>query len=137
MVDSTDDQDKQARDDENRQRERDVTETRNRADEAESPHDQDDQLGDFDAALDDHDYPTTADELVTAYGTARSNPSAAGNPSKKYLLRSTTRHTTPLMTFDSGYCGCYIGNEGRLHPPETALSYQRLTCWNSCSPHSA
>lgn len=68
MVDSNDDQDKQARDDEDRQREQKVTEPRKRADEAEPPHDQDDQLGDLDAALDDHDYPTTADELVETYG---------------------------------------------------------------------
>lgn len=68
MVDSKNDRDKQARDEENRQRERDVTEARQRADEPEPPHDQDDQLGDLDAALEDHDYPTTPDELITAYG---------------------------------------------------------------------
>lgn len=68
MVDSTDDQDKHARGEEDHQRERDVTESRKRADKSEPPHDQDDQLGDLDVALDDHDYPTTVDELVTAYG---------------------------------------------------------------------
>ncbi|WP_438268203.1 DUF5789 family protein [Halocatena salina] len=68
MVDSTDDQDKHARDEEGHQRERKGTEPRKRSDETEPPHDQDDQLGDLDAALDDHDYPTTVDELVTAYG---------------------------------------------------------------------
>ena len=64
--------DKQARDDqahreEERQRERMMEDAQTRADE-EEPVDPGGRLGDLDAALDDHDYPTTTEELVEAFG---------------------------------------------------------------------
>lgn len=69
MADDKKGRNKQADDEENRQRKRDMKEARNRADELE-PMDTEstEQLGTLDAALDDHDYPTTTEELVSAYG---------------------------------------------------------------------
>lgn len=66
--------DKQGRDDqadnaERRQRERELQEARDRADEPEPvAAESNDQLGALDDALETHDYPTTAAELVSAYG---------------------------------------------------------------------
>jgi hypothetical protein len=51
------------------QRERDREETRDRADEAAPVHDAPtERLGALDEALETHDYPTTTDELIAAYG---------------------------------------------------------------------
>lgn len=69
MADNKKSRDKQADDEERRQRERELEEARNRADEAEPVHDDTgEKLGALDEALESHDYPTTTDELVTAYG---------------------------------------------------------------------
>ena len=69
MADDKQGRDKQADNEERRQRERELEEARNRADEAEPMHDNPgEQLGDLDEALETHDYPTTTDELVKAYG---------------------------------------------------------------------
>jgi hypothetical protein len=69
MADNTTSGDKQADDEKRRQRERPPEEVRDRADEAAPVHDDPgEQLGDLDAALDTHDYPTTTDELIEAYG---------------------------------------------------------------------
>lgn len=69
MADDKQGRDKQAHDEERRQRERELEEARDRADESEPMRrDADEQLGDLDEALATHDYPTTTDELVEAYG---------------------------------------------------------------------
>lgn len=69
MADNKKGRDKQARDAENRQREREIEESRERADEAEPAHDElGERLGDLDDALKTHDYPTTTEELIEAYG---------------------------------------------------------------------
>lgn len=69
MADDKKGRDKQAHDEERRQRERDVAEARDRADEAEPIHDDPgERLGDLDDELEDHDYPATTDELIEAYG---------------------------------------------------------------------
>lgn len=69
MVDTKKDRDKQADNEERRQRERERDEARDRADEAEPPRDDPGEtLGDLDAALDTHEYPTTTHELIEAYG---------------------------------------------------------------------
>lgn len=69
MADDKRARDKQADDEERRQRERELEEARDRADEAEPMRkDPGEQLGDLDEALDTHDYPTTTDELIEAYG---------------------------------------------------------------------
>ena len=69
MADDKQGRNKQADDEDRRQRERDVAEARDRADEAKPVRDDPgEQLGDLDEALQTHDYPTTTDELVEAYG---------------------------------------------------------------------
>lgn len=69
MVDDKQGQDEQADGEERRQPERKREEMRNRASEDEPKHgDPSEQLGDLDDALETHDYPTTTDELVEAYG---------------------------------------------------------------------
>jgi hypothetical protein len=69
MADTKTDRDKQADDEERRQRERDLAEARNRADETEPPRDNPGEtLGDLDAALESYEYPTTTHELIEAYG---------------------------------------------------------------------
>ena len=69
MPDNKRGRDKQADDEERRQREREFAEARDRADEAEPTHDEPgEQLGDLDEPLENHDYPTTKDELVEAFG---------------------------------------------------------------------
>lgn len=69
MADDKKGREKQAADAERRQREREVEEARDRADEAEPMRtDSGDQLGDLDAALDTHEYPTTTADLVAAFG---------------------------------------------------------------------
>lgn len=69
MADDKRGRDKQADDAERRQRERELEEARDRADEAEPMRDDPGrQLGDLDDALETHDYPTTSDELIEAYG---------------------------------------------------------------------
>jgi hypothetical protein len=69
MTDNNTSGDKQADDEERRQRERDREEARDRADEAAPVHDAPgERLGDLDEALETHDFPTTTDELIAAYG---------------------------------------------------------------------
>lgn len=69
MADDKNSRDKQAHDEERRQRERELREARDRADEAEPVRDiPGERLGDLDEALENHDYPTTTDELIEAYG---------------------------------------------------------------------
>lgn len=69
MVDDKNARDKQADDEERRQRKRELEEARERADEPE-PMDpaSSERLGELDDALEAHDYPTTTDELVDAFG---------------------------------------------------------------------
>lgn len=69
MGDNKKGRDKQADDQERRQRERELQESRDRADEPE-PIDTDpsEQLGELDDELEDHDYPTSTDDLIEAYG---------------------------------------------------------------------
>ena len=69
MADTKTDRNKQADDEERRQRERELAEARDRADEAEPSRDNPgEKLGDLDPALDTHEYPTTTHELIEAYG---------------------------------------------------------------------
>ena len=69
MADDKQGRDKQAHDAERRQRERELEEARDRADEPEPIGDEPgERLGDLSDALKDHDYPTTTDELIQAYG---------------------------------------------------------------------
>lgn len=69
MADDKNARDKQADDEERRQRERELRESRDRADEPE-PIDTEpsEQLGELDEELENHNYPTTTDELISAYG---------------------------------------------------------------------
>ena len=69
MADDAWDRDEQAKDEERPQRERKHEEVRDRAHE-EKPMRGDlrERLGDLDEALETHDYPTTTNELVAAYG---------------------------------------------------------------------
>jgi hypothetical protein len=86
MADNKKGRDKQADDEERRQRERELEEARDRADEAEPPHDEPGEtLGDLDEALENHDYPTTTDELIEAYGD-REVESQGGSKSINELL---------------------------------------------------
>jgi len=68
MADDKRGRDKQAHDEERRQRERELDEALERGDEAEPA----DALGagpdEFEAILEEHEYPTTTDELVEALG---------------------------------------------------------------------
>lgn len=69
MADDKQGRDDQADDEERRQQEREVEEARNRGNEAEPVRDDPgEQLGDLDEALETHEYPTTTEELVEAYG---------------------------------------------------------------------
>lgn len=69
MADDRQGRDKQADDAERRERERAVEEALTRADEVEpSRDDPGEQLGALDEALETHEYPTTTEELVEAYG---------------------------------------------------------------------
>lgn len=69
MADDKQGRDKQAHDEERRQREQDLQEARERGDEPEPIHDEPgERLGELDEALENHDYPTTTDELINAYG---------------------------------------------------------------------
>ena len=86
MADNKKGRDKQADDEERRQRERELEEARNRADEPEPPRDEPgEKLGDLDEALEDHDYPTTTDELIEVYGD-REVESQGGSTSIDELL---------------------------------------------------
>lgn len=69
MADDKNARDKQADDEEQRQRERELQEARDRADEPE-PIDPEptEQLGELDEELENHDYPTSTDELITVHG---------------------------------------------------------------------
>jgi hypothetical protein len=68
MADDKNARDKQADDEERRQRERELQEARDRTDEPE-PVDPEssEQLGDLDEELENHDYPTTTDKLISAH----------------------------------------------------------------------
>lgn len=69
MADNKSGRDKQAADEERRQRERELEEARDRADEAEPVHDETgERLGNLDDALETHDYPMTTEELIETYG---------------------------------------------------------------------
>ena len=69
MADDKDGRDKQARDQERRQRERMQNEAVTRADEEDPTRSgRDEQLGDLDGVLANHDYPVTTEELIDAYG---------------------------------------------------------------------
>ncbi|WP_255171387.1 DUF5789 family protein [Natrononativus amylolyticus] len=69
MADDKQGRNKQADDEERRQREREMAEARTRGDEAEPMRDDAvDQLGELDDALETHDYPTTTEDLIEAYG---------------------------------------------------------------------
>jgi hypothetical protein len=69
MADTKDGRDKQARDEERRQRERALEGALERADEAEPDSDEPAiTVADLDEALEAHDYPTTRQELVAALG---------------------------------------------------------------------
>lgn len=69
MADDKRGREKKANDRERRQRERELEEALDRADETEPVHDEPGhRLGDLNEALEDHDYPTTTAELIEAYG---------------------------------------------------------------------
>ena len=69
MPDDKQGRDKQAHDQERRQRERMKEEALDRGDEEDPTRaDRDGSLGALDDALADHDYPTTTEELIDAYG---------------------------------------------------------------------
>ncbi|WP_330633342.1 DUF5789 family protein [Halocatena halophila] len=69
MADDKQGRDEKADNEKRRQRERMQEEARTRADEEEPVRvDSGEQLGDLDGALETHNYPTTTDELVEAYG---------------------------------------------------------------------
>lgn len=69
MADNKRSRNKQADDTERRQRERELAEARDRADEAEPIQDSfGEQLGDLDEALETHEYPVTTEELSERHG---------------------------------------------------------------------
>lgn len=69
MADDKQSRDAQAHREEKRQRDREVAEARTRGDEEEPIGDDPrGRLGGLDEALESHDYPTTTNELVEAYG---------------------------------------------------------------------
>lgn len=93
MADNKNGRDKQADDEERRQRERELEEARDRADETEPPYDDPGELlGDLDEALENHDYPTTTDDVIEAYGD-REVESQNGWKSLDELLASINDET--------------------------------------------
>lgn len=68
MGDTKKGREKQANDEERRQRERELTEAVDRADEPEPADEADGELGELDSALEEHDYPATTDDVIAAYG---------------------------------------------------------------------
>lgn len=69
MADDKAGRDKQAHDEERRQRKRELAESRDRGDEAKPMLDDPGRrLGDLDDALEAHEYPTTTHELIEACG---------------------------------------------------------------------
>ena len=88
MADNKKGRDKQADDEERRQRERELEEARDRADEAEPGA----TLGNLDETLENHNYPTTTDELIEAYGD-REVESQGGSKSINELLASNDDET--------------------------------------------
>ena len=68
MADDKKGRNKQAANRERRQRERELREARERGDEVEPELDEAHELGDFDDVLENHEYPTTTDELIAAFG---------------------------------------------------------------------
>lgn len=89
MADDKQGRDKQARDEERRQRERELEEERERTDEAEPVVATDENLEEL---LADHDYPTTADELIDAFGN-REIQSRSDSYSLEELLDSVDEET--------------------------------------------
>ena len=86
MPDDKRSRDKQAADEERRQRERELEEARDRGDEAEPIHDEPgERLGGLDEALERHDYPTTTGALIEAYGD-REVETRGGNKSLDEVL---------------------------------------------------
>ncbi|RQH03336.1 DUF5789 family protein [Natrarchaeobius oligotrophus] len=68
MADDKTARDQRTDDEERRQRERGLREARDRADEPEPiDAESNEQLGELDERLETHEYPTTMDELVSAY----------------------------------------------------------------------
>ena len=93
MADDKQGRDEQADHEKRRQQERMQEEARDRADEAEPVSgDQSEQLGDLDEALETHDYPTTTDELVEAYGDYTID-TQGGEESLDEVLSSTENQT--------------------------------------------
>ncbi|QSW99599.1 DUF5789 family protein [Haloterrigena alkaliphila] len=81
MADDKKGRNKQADDEERRQRERELQEARERNDEAEPEAPAlEDELGDLNEELEDHEYPTTADELVGAHGDHEVDTSDGSEP---------------------------------------------------------
>lgn len=68
MGDTKKGREKQANDEERRQRERELTEALERGDEPRPEGEDDGELGGLDRALEDHEYPTTAADVITAHG---------------------------------------------------------------------
>lgn len=93
MADDKQGRDKQADDEKRQQREHEIAEARNRADEAEPMRDDPgEQLGDLDEALKTHDYPTTTDELIESYGDYQLE-TQSGHKSLEEVLASTDNQT--------------------------------------------
>jgi len=68
MADDKQGRDKQAHDEERRQRERELDEALERGDEGEPADGLEAGLDELEAILEEHEYPTTTDELVEALG---------------------------------------------------------------------
>lgn len=68
MGDTKKGREKQAQDEERRQRERELTEAVDRATESEPVAETDGELGDLDGALENHDYPMRTDDVIAAHG---------------------------------------------------------------------
>lgn len=81
MADDSRDRHEQTDDEERGQRERPPEEAGTRADDAEPmADDPGKQLGDLDEALETHDFPTTTDELIAAYGDYEIETQDGGEP---------------------------------------------------------
>lgn len=86
MADNKNTRDEQANNEERRQRERELQEARDRADEPE-PIDPEpnEQLGNLDEELENHDYPTTTDELISAHGDSEVETQGGSKTIKEIL----------------------------------------------------
>ena len=93
MPDDKQNRDEKAGEQERNQPEREVEETRDRAHEDRAMSgDPGGRLGDLDEALETHDYPTTTDELVAAYGDYEIE-TQGGTESLEEVLASTDNQT--------------------------------------------